>query len=379
MTDEKEIKEAEILKEEIEKFEDEIFVDKDKSVEEVLIDSIDEKNQKIKNLISMVILLAGLFVGSLFVDVIQLVRGGGFSQRALSNADVFQSAGKTWVAYTEPIVTVKVISDDSCGDPCKPDEVLVGIKGALPTMLTEKVDVNSAEGKKLISQFKIKSLPAFIFSKEVEKTELFSKAQPFLDQQGDFYAIKSAEAGFPVGKYIVAPQVSQDDIKIGSDEAKVKIVVFSYFQNPTDKKFYQDIVTTMLKDYGDKIQFVFKNYFPPSSTQTAAAAMASQCANAQGKFLPYADKLFATQTIWGKIKDPKLVLKGYAGMLKLNTADFNKCLDSKQFQTQIDATLAEGQNFGIQETPSMFVGSDLQKTTVTYDDLKKVLDEQLQK
>ncbi len=375
--DEKEIREAEILKEELGNPEEEIFVEKDQSVEEVLIDSIDEKNHKIKNLISMVILLAGLFVGSLFVDIVQLVRGGGFSQKALSSADVFQSAGKTWVAYTEPMVTIKVVSDDSCGAACKPDEVLVGLKGALPTMITEKIDVNSAEGKKLVAQFKLKTIPAFIFSKEIEKTELFAKAQPFLDQQGDAYAIKSAEAGFPVGKYLVAPTVSEKDIKIGNDDAKVKIVLFGYFQNPDDKKYYQNVITPVIKDYGDKIQLVFKNYFPASSVQGAQAAMAGQCANAQGKFLAYSDKLFATQDAWSKVKDDSTIFKGYAANLKLNVVDFNKCFDSKQFKDQVDATQKEGQDFGIQMTPAMFIGSDLQLPTATYDDVKKVLDNQL--
>lgn len=377
--DEKEIREAEVLKEEIEKFEDEIFVDKDKSVEEVLIDSIEEKNHKIKNLISLVILLAGLFVGSLFVDIIQLVRGGGFSQHALNGTDVFQSGGKTWVAYLEPKVTIKVISDDACGQACKPDEVLIGIKGALPTMQTEKIDANSVEGKKLLAQFKIKTIPAFIFSKEVERTDLFAKAEPFLDKQGEFYAIKSAEAGFPVGKYIVAPDISASDIKFGAEDAKVKVVSFSYFQNPADKKFYQEIITPLMKDYGDKIQFVFKNYFPPASVQGAQAALASQCANAQGKFLPYTDKLFATQAVWGKVKDASPILKGYAASLKLNAGEFNKCLDTKQFQTQVDATLAEGQAFGIQATPALFIGSDLQAPTVVYEEIKNVLDQQLNK
>ncbi len=379
MTDKKEIKEAEILKEELGHPEEEIFVEKEQSVEEVLIDSVDEKNHKIKNLISVVILLAGLFVGSLFVDIVQLIRGGGFSQHALNSTDVFQSGGKTWVAYTEPMVTVKVISDDICGDACKPDEVLVGIKGALPTMLTEKIDANSKEGKKLIEQFKIKTIPAFIFSKEIEKTELFAKAQPFLDKQGESYAIKSAEAGFPVGKYVVAPEISAGDIKIGSDDAKVKVITFGYFQSPSDKKFYQEIITPMLKDYGDRIQFVFKNYFPPASILGAQAAMAGECANAQGKFLPYTEKLFTGQLVWGKLKDASAIFKGYAATTGLNAGDFNKCLDTKQFQAQVDATLAEGQAFGIQATPSMFIGSDLQATTVVYEEIKNVLDAQLNK
>ncbi len=366
------------MDEEIKK-EEEIVVEEQETQELVVLSPLEEKERKIKNLISVVILLAGLFVGSLFVDVVQLVRGGGFSQRALSSAEVFESGGKTWVAYAEPMVTIQVINDETCGDACKPDEVLVGLKSALPTMLTEKVDANSFEGKKLIAQFNIKTLPAFVFSKEIEKTELFAKAQPFLDKQGDAYAIKSAEAGFPVGKYISAPEISANDIKVGSDEAIVKVVTFGYFQNPVDKKFYQEIITPMIKDYGDKIQFVFKNYFPQSSVQGTSAALAVECANAQGKFLPYADKLFATQEVWGKLKDANGVLKAYAAGLKLNTVDFNKCLDSKQFQDRVAANLAEGEGFGLQATPSMFIGSDLQLPTVKYDDVKKILDEQLNK
>ena len=351
-------------------------MEEEKVEAETLQDPEEAKDKKIKNLISAIILLTGLFIGSLFVDAVQMVRGGGFSQRALNSTDVFSSNGKTWVAYTEPIVKVQVISDDTC-DACKPDEVLVGLKQALPTMQNEKIDVNSAQGQKLVAQFNLKTIPAFIFSKEIEKTDLFAKAQPFLDKQGDFYAIKSAEAGFPIGKYIAAPQIRDKDITLGSNDAKVKVVAFSNFQSPTDKQIYQTVITPMLKDYGDKIQFAFKSYFPPTSAQAMSAALAGACANDQGKFLAYADKLFATQDAWGKAKDATPLLKSYASGAGLNAADFGKCLDSKEYQDLITQTLADGQSFGIAATPSIFVGSDLQVPTAKYDDVKKVLDEQL--
>ena len=358
---------------------EEISQDQNDATENVVSTSLDEKEKKIKNLISVVILLAGLFVGSLFVDIVQLIRGGGFSNRALSSTDVFQSNGKTWVAYSEPMVKVQVITDETCGEACKPDEVLVGLKGALPTMLTEKVDVNSEEGKKLVSTFNLKTLPAFVFSKEVEKTELFSKAQPFLDKQGESYAIKSAEAGFPVGKYISAPEISDNSIKIGSDDAKVKIVAFSYFQNPADKKLFQEIILPAIKEYGDQIQFAFKNYFPPSSPQAALAAMAGECANAQGKFMPYAEKLFATQASWGKQKDASASLKSFSKSVGLNSEAFNKCFDAKEFQSQISSELKEGESFGISATPAVFVGNELETSIAKYADIKKIIDQQLEK
>lgn len=356
----------------------------DASVEEVVEENdIEEtgeemKDKKIKNLISAVILLAGLFVGSLFVDVAQMVKGGGFSQRALDSTDVFASNGKTWVAYAEPLVKVKVISDDTC-EACNPDEVLVGLKQALPTMQNEKIDINSAQGQKLVAEFNIKTIPAFIFSKDVEKTELFAKAEPFLNKQGDSYAIKSAEAGFPVGKYITAPQISDNDISMGSNEAKVKVVTFSNFQSPTDRQTFQAVIAPMFKDYGDKIQFSFKNYFPPAATQAMSAALAGACANEQGKFLAYADKVFATQAVWGKAKDAAPLLKSYAAIVGLNAADFGKCLDDKKYQGLITQTLQEGQSFGVASTPAIFVGNQLEAGVLKYDDMKKVLDEQLEK
>lgn len=359
---------------------------KDASIEEVKLEEEiveltpeQKKDRKIQNLISAVIVLSGLFVGSLFVDTVQLFRGGGFSQRALDATDVFSSNGKTWVAYTDPIVTIQVINDENCGDACKPDEVLVGLKQAIPTMLTQKVDAASEQGKKIVAQFSLKTLPAFVFSKEIEKTDLFSKAQQFLDKQGESYAIKSAEAGFPVGKYIAAPTVGDKDIKIGSDDAKVKVVEFSDFANPTDAGAYKTITSQLIKDYGDNVQVIFKNYFPPSVAVSSSAALASQCANEQGKFLPFAEKLFGSQAAWSKLKDATATFKAYAAQAGLKADDFNKCLDGKKYQTQVTALATEGQSFGIAATPSIFIGSDMQKATAKYDDIKKVIDEQLSK
>ena len=371
-----------------EKKTDEFFSEEEKARIESLVsnesvdaevDSEQAKDKKIKNLISAVILLSGLFVGSLFVDVIQLIKGGGFSQRALDKTDVFASNGKTWVAFSDPIVTVQVVNDESCGEACAPDEVILGLKQAIPTMLTKKIDVNSVEGKKLIEQFSLKTVPAFIFSKEFEKSPIFQNAQPFLDKQGESYAIKSAEAGFPIGKYIAIPSINDNDIKIGSSEAKIKVVEFSDFSNPTDAQTYKNVIAPMLKDYVDNVQVIFKNYFASTSTQALSAALASECANEQGKFVPFAEKLYSAQTTWSKVKDPSNIFNGYASSLGLNYADFSKCLKDKKYQDKVNQSLKEGQDFGISETVAMFIGNDFQSGAIKYDDIKKIINEQLAK
>ena len=164
---------------------------------------------------------------------------------------------------------------------------------------------------------------------------------------------------------------------LGSADAKVKVVFYSNFQSPTDKAAFATILEPMLKDYGDKVQVAFKNYVPSTATQATAASMAAACANEQGKFLAYGDKLFANQAVWSKAKDATMLLKSYAFGTGLNAADFGKCVDSKKYQDLITATFADGQSFGIAQSPSIFVGSDLQAPAVKYDDIKKALDAQL--
>ena len=259
-----------------------------------------------------------------------------------------------------------------------PDEVILGLKQAIPTMLTKKIDVNSVEGKKLIEQFSLKTVPAFIFSKEFEKSPIFQNAQPFLDKQGESYAIKSAEAGFPIGKYIATPTINDNDIKIGSNDAIVKVVAFSDFSNATDAQNYKNVIAPMLKDYDGKVQLVFKNYFAASSTAAQTAALASKCANEQGKFIPFAEKLYASQATWAKVKDPSAIFNGYASALGLKYADFSQCLKDKKHQDAVAASLQEGQGFGISETTILFIGNDSKSGLIKYDEVKGLLDAKLQ-
>lgn len=335
------------------------------------------KDKKIKNLISLVILLGGLFAGSLFVDVAQLIKGGGFSFGRLPGADVFQSGGKTWVSYTEPIINVKVVNDDSC-EACKPDEALLGLKRILPTLLTQKVDQTSDEGQKMIADFSIKSLPAFIFSKDIDKTDFYQQAAAIFDQKNDQYVLNTAQVGLPVGKYLELPKVTDSDIKSGPADAKVTMIEFSDFQCPYCKAFHAT-VNQALSEYGDKIQFVYK-HFPLSNIhpQATNAALASECANEQGKFQPYADRLFDKQAEWGKTTGTQS-FKTYAVQLGMNASQFGTCLDSKKYQSKVEADQVEGQGFGISGTPDVFVNSQFQNGAIDYPTLKAMIDQELSK
>lgn len=338
----------------------------------------EDKNdsKKIKNLISLVILLGGLFVGSIFVDVAQLVRGGGYSQKMLSQIDVFESVGKTWVAYSDPIVNVKVLTDEACEE-CNPEETLVLLRRILPTISASRVDQGSEEGIKMLSDLKIKTIPAYIFSKEVAETEFYVQAQQIFENFDDQYVLKTAEAGIQVGKYIELPKIGENDIKIGPDDAKVKVIEFSDFQCPFCQRFHPAI-SQAVNEYGDKIQFVYKHLPLAFHSQAENAALASECANEQGKFMIYVGKLFEEQNNWGKTEGTQS-FKNLAVQVGLNPSQFGQCLDSRKYQDKINSDREEAASFGVSGTPGTFINGQFKGGAIDFAGLKEIINEELEK
>ncbi len=334
-----------------------------------------KEDRKNKNLVSLVILLTGLLIGSLFVDLSQLIKGGGLSQKVLNDKDVFQLNGKTWVAYSEPIVKISIINDDNCKE-CNVDEALVWLKRIVPTMLSNKVAYDSDEGKKLIKKYNIMSLPAFVFSGDVKDTEFYDQAQQLFKEKDGSYLLDTAKLGLPAGKYVETPKITDNDIKVGPDDAKVKLIEFSDFQCPYCKMF-QKTIDDIIKEYGNDVQLVFKN-LPLDSIHPRArvAALAGQCANEQGKFMDYANKLFDNQKSWTKTKDNKLFIT-YARQLGLDTNKFSQCLKDKKYKDAIDTTVSQAEKFGISGTPALFVNDKYKGGVSKLEDLKKLIDKEL--
>jgi protein-disulfide isomerase len=125
--------------------------------------------------------------------------------------------------------------------------------------------------------------------------------------------------------------------------------------------------------YGDKVQIVFRDFPLSFHDRAQATAEAAQCANAQGKFWEYHDEVFANQK---SLDDASL--KQYAANVGLDTASFNTCLDSGQFKNDVAQDFAEGQRFGVRGTPAFFVNGRFLSGNQPYENLAKVIDEELE-
>lgn len=104
------------------------------------------------------------------------------------------------------------------------------------------------------------------------------------------------------------------------------------------------------------------------------AAEASDCANAQGKFWEYHDKLFANQ----RALTPDN-LKQYAADIGLDVAAFNACLDSGEFAGDVRKDTSDGKKAGVSGTPAFFVNGRFMSGAQPFAKFKTVIDAELER
>jgi len=178
----------------------------------------------------------------------------------------------------------------------------------------------------------------------------------------------------PLGTLAV-PNVSDDDPAQGSNDAPVTIIEFSDFQCPYSKKYYDEILPIILSEYGDKIQYVYRD-FPLISIhpQAQKAAEAAQCAFEQGKFLEYHNMLYENQ---GKLELANL--KAYAAVLGLNESEFNLCLDSGKYAREVEKDVEDGRNYGVTGSPTFLINGRKLVGAQPFSTFQKVIEEELAK
>ncbi|MBV9032931.1 MAG: thioredoxin domain-containing protein, partial [Acidobacteriaceae bacterium] len=157
---------------------------------------------------------------------------------------------------------------------------------------------------------------------------------------------------------------------LGEQNAPVMVVEYADYECP----YCQQVAPTLLKlqtQYKGKMAFAFKDTPLPMHTHAEKAAEAARCAGAQGKYWDYHDELFASK----KLGVPDL--KENARKLNLDTAAFDKCLDSGSQAKAVQSQIAESTDLGIQGTPSFFINGRFIGGVATYEQLRDVIEQEL--
>lgn len=173
----------------------------------------------------------------------------------------------------------------------------------------------------------------------------------------------------------------------GNPAAKVTVVNFDDLECPYCARMHQALFPSTLDRYKDKVRFVYKDY-PLSDMHPWAmhAAVDANCLAAQNPevYWTYVDYLHAHgQEVNGEDRD---INKSFAALdriarqegtlAKLDSTKLDACL-AKQDETQVRASMKEGDKLGLDSTPSLFVDGERIVGAIPEDQVWIVIDRAL--
>jgi protein-disulfide isomerase len=159
---------------------------------------------------------------------------------------------------------------------------------------------------------------------------------------------------------ILTIPINAGDHHQGNINAVITLVEYGDFQCPNCRRAYP-LVKRLLKEKGDELNFVFRN-FPLTSIHPLAfsAAVSAEAAGKQGKFWEMHDLIFENQH---KITAHFIML--LAEGIGLNITQFEQDLQSEEIRTKIEKDFNSGILSGAKKTPSFFLNGSL---LLTYDE-----------
>ena len=156
----------------------------------------------------------------------------------------------------------------------------------------------------------------------------------------------------------------------GGQNAPVIMIEFSDYECPFCKR--ADVtVQEVMKTYGDKVRLVHRDFPLSFHAHARPAAEAARCAEAQGKFWEYHEKLFASQDL-----SPEK-LQALATEVGLDRAKFDECVAKQPFKASIDKDIADGADAGVTGTPAFFINGRMLSGAQPFEKFKEVIDEEL--
>ena len=172
----------------------------------------------------------------------------------------------------------------------------------------------------------------------------------------------------------------------GSKDAKVVLVNYDDFQCPFCSRMHQTLFPEILKEYGDRVLFLYKDYplaeIHPWATH---AAVDANCLAAQSNdaYWELADTFHANQHV---VSDEKGIAAQFDAVDRVtllvgqkhnvDVVKLHACIKA-QNEDQVKASLKEGDALGVTATPTIFVNGEEVDGALPISDVRAVLDRAL--
>jgi protein-disulfide isomerase len=179
------------------------------------------------------------------------------------------------------------------------------------------------------------------------------------------------------------PKVESEGYVLGSPTARLEVTEFGDFECPACGHFSTITEPDIRKKFvgSGLVRWRFIDFPLSVHRNTWQASRAAACAAEQDRFWDFHDYLYQTQDQWnGEVTDnPDKFMKQAGRQLGLDASKFDQCVDSKKYQAKIQAHLALGEARKINSTPTFIIGSAQVNRVPTYDQMAKVINDELAK
>jgi protein-disulfide isomerase len=140
----------------------------------------------------------------------------------------------------------------------------------------------------------------------------------------------------------------------GAADALVTLEEFGDFQCPPCGALSGPL-NELERDYGAKMRFVFRQFPLANHANAKPAAYAAEAAGLQGRFWEMHDLLYREQANWSKETDPSELFLSYARIVGIDTAKFQKDINSDEVKERVAADQKRATELGVHLTPTIFV------------------------
>jgi protein-disulfide isomerase len=166
-------------------------------------------------------------------------------------------------------------------------------------------------------------------------------------------------------KYALS-QLINDPIK-GIKSASITIFIFSNFEAKNTKDVLL-ILNNLLAKYPDKINIVWKDFWNSKNYFSPSAALSARCANEQGKYWEFADKLLDGSKNFDLIHYEQI-----ASDLKMDADKFLSCYQSGKYVQDVQYNITEADVLKVDSAPTIFINQQKISGSIAQDNLENVI------
>ena len=161
----------------------------------------------------------------------------------------------------------------------------------------------------------------------------------------------------------------------GGTTARITLEEFSDFQCPACGGLEPGL-RRVVKDYGDRVQLIFRNFPLAMHKYAFQASRAAEAAGQQGKFWEMHDMLYDNQKEWSDSMEPRVQFDSYATRLGLDVQRFKTDMERQDLADRVKADYARGMSLDVKGTPTIFLNGRemVPGKLVTEEDLRREID-----